>query len=130
MTANGQPAVIVFSPSVAAFGVDLLEYQGFSETATVTVCATDGTTVLYTSAGVPVAGPTPVFFGYQPAGGIGRVQIAAATRSWAPMVDNLTFGQLAAAAPSAIPALGAPGLLALALALGVAGLWLTRRLGA
>lgn len=100
VTPNGAPGVIDFSPAVTAFGVDFLEYSGYPETTTVTVYGPDLVTVLYTSSPISVPGPSPVFFGYQAAGGIGRVQFTATSHSWAPIVDNLTFAGAAAATPT------------------------------
>jgi hypothetical protein len=126
VTANGGPAVIDFTPPTTAFGVDLAEYQGYPETTVVTVYGPDRVTVLYTSPGISIPGPAAVFFGYQAAGGIGRVSITGPTWSWAPIVDNLTFGS-AAVGGTGVPALSTAGLAALGLGLALAGAFALRR---
>lgn len=114
---NGPSITLDFATPTSAFGVDVRNFSGYGSTMSVTVFAANGTTVLYTATGLALGG-TPIFFGYQNTGGIGRVTFTAAGSSWSPILDNLTF--------SAIPE---PSVTALMLAgLGVITLaWRRRR---
>jgi hypothetical protein len=101
---------IDFSTPTPAFGLDLLVFAGFGDNANVYVYGADNTTLLATVSGLSVTDPSsPVFFGYQDSGGIGKVQIQGTAHSWSPLIDNLTF------AP--IPEPFVPSLLAAALLL-------------
>jgi hypothetical protein len=83
---------ISFSTAAKAFGVDVRAFNGYTETATITVYAADKTTVLSTipSISLPTNG-TAYFFGYQSASGIGKVVLSQTPNNWSPMIDNLTF---------------------------------------
>ncbi|GBD52164.1 PEP-CTERM sorting domain-containing protein [Microcystis aeruginosa] len=117
LLANGQPMNIDFSVPVNAFGLDLRAYQGFGDTATVTIFGTDDSTVLDTISPIGLAGTgVPVFFGYQDIAGIGKIELTPQSLPWSPIIDNLTFGQSAAAStpePSTVLGLGLLGLGAL-----------------
>ena len=83
---------IIFTTPAKAFGLDARAFNGYSETATITVYAANNTTVLSTisSISLPTNG-TAYFFGYQSASGIGKVVLSQTPNSWSPMIDNLTF---------------------------------------
>lgn len=109
-----------FSVATTAFGLDLFEYQGFTERVSIDVYAADDTTLLSTEQFFSVSSPTvPVFFGYENVGGIGRVVLRANVNTWSPIIDNLLFGANAAQVPT-------PGTLALAV-LGLAAVGAARR---
>jgi hypothetical protein len=94
MDINGTGATleIDFSTPTPAIGVDLLVFAGFGDNANVSVYGADDTTLLATVSGIALSDPSsPVFFGYQDAGGIGKVQIQGVSRGWSPLIDNVTF---------------------------------------
>ena len=117
LVALSQTMNIDFSVPVNAFGLDLRAYQGFGDTATVTIFGTDDSTVLDTISSIGLAGTgVPVFFGYQDIAGIGKIELTQQSQFWSPIIDNLTFGQSAAAStpePSTVLGLGLLGLGAL-----------------
>ena len=117
LVALSQPMNIDFSVPVNAFGLDLRAFTGFGDTATVTIFGTDDSTVLDTISPIGLAGTgVPVFFGYQDIAGIGKIELTQQSGFWSPMIDNLTFGQSAAAStpePSTVLGLGLLGLGAL-----------------
>ena len=117
LVALSQTMNIDFSVPVNAFGLDLRAFTGFGDTATVTIFGTDDSTVLDTISSIGLAGTgVPVFFGYQDIAGIGKIELTQQSLSWSPMIDNLTFGQSAAAStpePSTVLGLGLLGLGAL-----------------
>lgn len=109
---------IDFQTATDAFGLDLLEYSGYSDRVSIAIYGADDTTLLSTEQYFSTNSPTSgVFFGFSDAGGIGRV-VATGINSWSPIIDNLTFGQA-----NSVPE---PATLAL-LGLGLAGLGVSRR---
>ncbi len=93
---------VLFTGTVNAFGLDLLAFDGYGDTANVAVLGADGTTVIFNSADLTLSGPTaPLFFGYQDAAGIGGAYITQQNNPWSPVIDNLTFGQTSAPEPGA-----------------------------
>jgi hypothetical protein len=114
LLANDQPMTIDFSVPVDTFGVDLRAFQGFGDTATVTIFGTDDSTVLDTISPIDLADTgVPVFFGYQDLAGIGKIELTQVTWTWSPIIDNLTFGQSAPSStpePSTVLGLGLLGL--------------------
>ena len=118
LVADGQQLMnIDFSVPVNAFGLDLRAFTGFGDTATVTIFGTDDSTVLDIISPIGLAGTgVPVFFGYQDIAGIGKIELTQQSWFWSPIIDNLTFGQSAAAStpePSTVLGLGLLGLGAL-----------------
>ncbi len=110
---------IDFTTATGAFGLDLLEYLGYSDRVSFAVYGADDTTLLSTEEFFSISSPTSgVFFGFSDAAGIGRV-VATGINTWSPIVDNLTFGQANGTIPT-------PATLPL-LALGLAGLAIARR---
>jgi hypothetical protein len=95
---GSSPLTIGLTSLAMAFGVDLETYQGYPNTFDVTVYATDKMTVLYTTS-LTVSSPSPVFFGYQDSAGIGSVLFSNATQRFAPVLDNLEFGNSFASVP-------------------------------
>lgn len=91
---NATTLTIGFSSPQHAFGLDLRDFSGFSLTGSVTVYATDNTTVLDTYTGIGVTG-TPTFFGYENSAGIGSVSLTSGS-GWSPIIDNVEFGSVAA----------------------------------
>lgn len=71
---NSNSLTIDFSTPATAFGLDLRNFSGYSSTVSVTVLAANGTTVLYSGSGLNLSG-TAQFFGFEDAGGIGRVTL-------------------------------------------------------
>ena len=91
----GYPAntlVVDFAPAVGAFGVDLTAFNGFAYTAEVKVFATDDTTVLFTQTLAVPNAPSKIFFGYQEAAGIGKVELRDQIHAWTAIIDDLEFG--------------------------------------
>ncbi len=112
LNSNTSTLEIDFSHPARAFGLDMTVFAGFGDNANVNVYAVDNLTLLASFSGIPVNDPSsPVFFGYQDPGGIGKVEIQGASRGWSPMIDNVTFAPVPE--PSAM-ALAALGLVALA----------------
>jgi hypothetical protein len=83
---------LAFTKPTNAFGIDMLDFAGFTDVASVTVYATDDTTILATISGINLVGANAVFFGYFDAGGIGKAVLTQATDGWSPIMDNLEFG--------------------------------------
>lgn len=100
---DGRITVSYDSP-VAAAGFDLMAFDGFGDTATVSVMAPGGS--LIESIDFKIPGSDRVFFGYQAAGGIGSIVVQSHTWAWSPIIDDHLFG--------AIPAPATAGVLALA----------------
>jgi hypothetical protein len=96
---------IDFTAFADAVGVDLLNYGGYPSTYDVTVFALDDTTVLqqFTGYTFPSA-VTPLFFGFENAGGIGSLRIDR-TSGFGPVIDNLTFGTVPEPASIALVAM-------------------------
>ena len=116
---GGNDLIIRFTGTDSAFGVDLLTYTGAPDTVTVTLFDTSNHQI-FINASIVVSGPTPVFFGYQNTTGIGSVVLHGNTELESPVIDNLTFGNVAA-----VPE---PGSVALLLGLTAAGAgFLSRR---
>ncbi|HVM61601.1 MAG TPA: PEP-CTERM sorting domain-containing protein [Verrucomicrobiae bacterium] len=89
---SGSTLEIDFSTPTPAFGLDLLVFAGYGDDAVVNVYGADDTTLLANVSGLTISDPSsPVFFGYQDAGGIGMVQIEGTYRTWSPLIDNVTF---------------------------------------
>jgi len=86
---NGTTLTVTFASPTPAFGVDVRDFHGYTDTMTVTVYAPNDTTVLNTFSGISIADPA-IFFGFQYSGGIGMVTFAD-TGSWSPIITNLTF---------------------------------------
>lgn len=105
-----------FGIGTQAFGLDLLEYAGYSERVSIDIYAANDssliTTLAYFSADSPV---NPVFAGYQDLGGIGRVVLNSTVSNWGPIIDNVTFGAVSQQVPEpAALSLFGLGLMALA----------------
>ncbi|MSU69384.1 MAG: PEP-CTERM sorting domain-containing protein [Opitutaceae bacterium] len=109
---NGNTLTIDFTSATSAFGLDVRNFSGFLATMDVTIYATNDTTVLNTFTGITITHP-PIFFGYQDAGGIGRVTFKNLSNGWSPIIDNLTF---AAIPEPSIPLLLGAGLVTLMIA--------------
>ncbi|MBL7009292.1 MAG: hypothetical protein ISR76_09860 [Planctomycetes bacterium] len=75
-----------------AFGVDLLTFQGYGDSAVVEVFDPAGA-LIYASAPLSVSGPSPVFFGYQ-APAIGSVRISSMAYSWGIVINDHLFGSI------------------------------------
>lgn len=90
----GQPLGIDFAGSVGAFGVDLRAFSGFPATATMTIFAADDTSVIGVLSSLSLGGGgSPIFAGWEDAGGIGRVELTQTGQPWSPIIDNLEFGK-------------------------------------
>jgi len=115
LLSNSNGLTIDFSSPQQAFGVDLRDFAGYLNTATVIVYAANNTTVLDTYSNIGLGG-TPVFFGYENSSGIGSVFLTG-TEPWSPIIDNVEFGSVAGAAPepsTIMMLLGGAGVVALA----------------
>lgn len=93
LLAEGGTLVMDFSSPLSHFGLDLFQFAGFSDSATVRVYASDDISLLYSGGflSAPDA-PTGTFFGYSDASGIGRVTLRSTSQVWSPLIDNLTYG--------------------------------------
>jgi hypothetical protein len=92
LLSNSTMLGIDFDTPTVAFGLDLLVYAGYSDGAIINVYGADDTTLLANISGIFITDPSsPVFFGYQYSGGIGRVTIEDTQWGWSPLIDNLTF---------------------------------------
>lgn len=97
--ANAQPLVIDFALPTQAFGVDLRAFTDFPADATLEVYAGDDTTLLASLNAISLSSSgVPVFAGYEDINGIGRL-VLTQTSSYSPIIDNLEFGNIAAAVP-------------------------------
>ena len=96
---NNETITVNFLNGTGAFGIDLLAYNGYSNTATAVVKDRLGNTLgsfsnlILDGSQNPVV---PTFFGYTDGGGIGSVTFTSGTQSWSPIIDNLTFGPASA----------------------------------
>lgn len=100
LQAESKPIRVTFDTRTLAFGLDMTVFQGFPDTANVTIFSADNTTVLATgSFNVPDTTDTnghviPVFLGYQDESGrgIGSVLIDNVQQTWSINIDNVEFG--------------------------------------
>ena len=83
-----------------------------------TVYGLDDTTILYQNNSIALASPNPaagVFFGYENAGGIGKVVFSTTVYGeepgYSPQIDNLSFSPIPEPSTIALGALGLVGLL-------------------
>ena len=86
---------IVYGPLVQAMGVDLVNFEGFGYTGTVTF--KDGAGQVLGTIPVMLTG-TPnerVFVGWQHAAGIGSVEIESPTYTFSPIIDDHGYGDFA-----------------------------------
>jgi autotransporter-associated beta strand protein len=92
LLAEGGTLVVDFLSPVSHVGFDFFQFNGYSDSATVRVYATDDLTILYDSGllSAPNA-PSATFFGYNDNAGMGKVHLASSTKLWSPLIDNLTF---------------------------------------
>jgi hypothetical protein len=101
-----------FTGNVNAFGVDLLNYEGFGAVYNVTIFGVDDSTVIGTIPGIVFpSAVTSNFVGFYDAGGIGSFRVDVPT-GFGPVIDNLEFG-VAAPEPGSLLLLGT-GVLAVA----------------
>ena len=107
---------IDFTSPVQAFGVDLLAFDGYGFTATAVIYGADDTTVLTTVNDISIFGGASIaFLGASDSGGIGKVVLGQDTwPSWAPIIDNLTFGIIPEPSTLLLTALGGLSLLGVA----------------
>jgi hypothetical protein len=118
LVSDGGTLDVEFAIPTTAFGLDLRNFAGFNDSASVKVYGPDDKTLLASYSGIDLSSPDePVFFGYEDPGGIGMVAINGIWQ-WTPIIDNVTFDP-----PSVVPE---PSALALA-ALGTAALLISRR---
>jgi hypothetical protein len=100
LQAESKPIRVTFDTRTLAFGLDMTVFQGFPDTANVTIFSADNTTVLATGVfNVPDTTDTnghviPVFLGYQDESGrgIGSVLIDNVQQTWSINIDNVEFG--------------------------------------
>jgi len=89
---SGKSLSFDFGVPATAFGLDIRDFVGYTDIVTVTIYAPDRVSVLGTFGGIVLdTTGVPVFFGYQAAGGIGRVTLSQVNNSWSPLIDNLAF---------------------------------------
>ena len=109
---SGDSTLLVdFTAATSAFGLELLSFTGFPDTAMVTIYASDDATVLATFSGIPVAGE---FFGFTDPGGIGGARLTGVF-PWSPIIDNLEFGRVTAVPEPSSLLMTTGGILGLAL---------------
>jgi hypothetical protein len=94
---NAPTITVTFASPTPAFGVDVRDFHGYTDTMTVTVYAPNATTVLNTLSGISISDPA-IFFGYQYSGGIGMVTFTD-TASWSSIITNLTFAPVPKLSP-------------------------------
>jgi hypothetical protein len=96
-TSTSLGLVVRFTGFVTAVGMDVLAYGGYPNHTTVTVFATDDTTVLDTIGPIFGSGNTPIvpgFAGYFDADGIGQLLVTIPQGEFGPVIDNLEFGHV------------------------------------
>jgi len=81
---------LTYDSPVTLIGFDMYAFQGYPDSAVITVYDGGGT-VIFTSASIPIPGPTAVFFGYT-AASIGKVKIDGQARIWSPIIDDHEYG--------------------------------------
>jgi hypothetical protein len=116
-TVLGAAITITFAAEPPAVGIDLLEYGGYPDHFTPTALDAMNSTVSAHS-GITVNGPSPVFFGYQHARGIGLANPSARHHSFSPIINSPTTGNGSRAAeskPGSIALLGSMGVLGTAI---------------
>lgn len=86
---NGGSITLTFATPTPAFGVDVRDFSGYSNSMTVTIYAPNDVTVLNSFSGINITDPA-IFFGYQDPGGIGMVTFTNGG-GWSPIITNLTF---------------------------------------
>jgi len=97
LLAEGGTLVVDFTIPISQFGLDLFQFSGFADSTTVRVFASDDSTLLFTSGLLSApAAPASTFFGYSEDSGVGRVTFQSTTVEWSPLIDNLTYGSVAA----------------------------------
>lgn len=94
---RGLDTTITYTTAVTAFGFDLFGYAGFSQNGTISVY--DNSNVLLTSSGVNGG-----FFGWENAGGIGKVVVSATTDYI--MIDNHGYGRGVVPEPTSLAVIG------------------------
>lgn len=92
----GRALNMVYTAPVTAFGIDLQGYAGYDAGGIISVYDTMGTLLSATNVQGGYNGASS-FFGWQNAGGIGRVVIAATNGNGYIMIDNHGFGTNAVA---------------------------------
>lgn len=107
--ASTNTLVIDYTTAVTAMGLDLRGFEGFGWSGTVLVFDTSNNQVSSTPVSITNGGAENLFFGWQHAGGIGRIEISNTTHGWSPLIDNHGYG---VPAPGAIALLGLAGLAA------------------
>lgn len=81
---------ISYDTPIQAMGVDLSAFDGFGDTANITVLDGSGATVFTGSVSVP--GATPVFFGYEHSAGIGSVSFKSGSWPWSNILNDHLYG--------------------------------------
>ncbi len=109
LLAEGGTLVIDFLVPITHAGFDFFQFDGFADTASVQVFASDDSTVIFQTARVLPApnAPASTFFGYTDLGGIGSVRIRSTVKGWSPLVDDLTYGDIPEPASLCMLGLGA-----------------------
>ncbi|KAA3607303.1 MAG: hypothetical protein DWQ01_16550 [Planctomycetota bacterium] len=87
-TSDGRLTIQYDNP-IGAFGFDLHAFDGFPDTATITILDSSGATI-YTSGAISLGGSAGVFFGYQGTA-ISTVYVDG-TYGWSPIIDDHLYG--------------------------------------
>ncbi len=94
LAGRGILLTITFTAPTTAFGVSVKTYVQFTDTVIAVIYAADGVTEL-SRRNLSLVGTGDVFLGYSnPDAGIGRVTLTSTTRTFTPVIDDLSFGAL------------------------------------
>jgi hypothetical protein len=99
---------LTYDVFVTAMGVDMQAFSGYGDLANISVYNTSNVLIFATTQDLP-GDASDVFFGYESAGGIGRVVLGGTTFTWSPNIDDHTYG---VPAPASIALLGVSGIMA------------------
>jgi hypothetical protein len=83
---------ITYDAAVIAMGIDLRAFEGYGYQGNIQVYDTKNNVVGSEQFSLSNGGGENYFFGWQYAGGIGRILVSSAAFSWSPVIDNHEYG--------------------------------------